>query len=109
VRARRHTGGHARERRRKRVEPSLGSGLERKLERRRTLARHGLDLDALAREEAADAADDALALGQDDGVRPERRTDLRQHVVERCAAECPRRAHAATTGPTASTRMPGTI
>ena len=44
-----------------------------------------LDLDAALAEEAAEAADDALALFRDDGLGAELAEDLRQELLERAA------------------------
>src|SRR5438270_2858614 len=76
------------------------------VEGRRLLRRTRFDLDGLAAEEAADAADDALALPGDDGAVAELGADLRQELLERGAAIGT--GHAVTT-PVVSTRIPGTI
>ena len=44
-----------------------------------------VDLDVRALEEAPDPAAEALPAAQDDGIRPELRADLREHLLERCA------------------------
>src|SRR5262249_31545961 len=77
------------------------------------LARADVDLDAALPEEAADPADDALALAHDDGVDTHFVDDLRQHVLEGRAAVAAdlgflRCVHAVTI-PVVSTRMPGAI
>ena len=79
-------------------------------------ARAGLDLDAALAEEAAEAADDTLALAGDDGVGAEFLADLREQLLERGAAEDAGLGilghvgfvHAVTI-PVVSTRTPGTI
>src|SRR4051812_21048820 len=65
-----------------------------------------LDLDRLLAEEAADAADDPLALTRDHGAVAELGADPGQELLERGAAVG--MGHAVTT-PVVSTRIPGTI
>ena len=60
------------------------AGLQRLLVGQR---RAGVDLDVGALEEAGDAAREALAAAQHDGVRAELGADLRQHLLEAAAAE----------------------